>query len=96
MDDMTWRAAMDSEIFRNYAENELQRIQIEQQVKNASEDEEIINTVESFEKLEREIKASPDKLKVFRALQEKFASDEKYTASVKKSFVDAVMLLNLD
>lgn len=102
-DRMDWAAAMNSEVFRIYAENELQKIQSEQQTKKLAakcaletEDEDVINALESFEQFERQVKASPTKLRVFRALQEKFASDAEYTAGVKKSFVDAVMLLNLD
>lgn len=103
MDDMTWKAVMDSEVFRIYAENEAKNIQqqkitAELVAKQAAEtaDEDAIKVMEEFEQFERDIKASPNKLKVFQALQEKFASDPEYTSKVKKSFVDSVMLLNLD
>lgn len=103
VDDMDWAAAMDSEIFRLYASAETQRINNEklavlEQTKQAelTADDDVIEAMGSFEIMEREIKASPHKLKVFRALQEKFASDPDYTALTKKSFVDAVMFLDLE
>lgn len=82
--------AMNSEVFREYAKNEIAKIATE---KEAEED--LSASLEEFTKFQNEVLASPYKLKVFKALQEKFASDPEYTSKVKKVFVDAVMLLDL-
>lgn len=96
MIDMDWEAAMDSEIFRIYAKNELIKQAQETTKKLQVEPEDAEKILEAFVKFEQDIKTNPTKLKVFQALQNKFASDPEYTAKVKKSFVEAVMLLNLD
>lgn len=90
--DMDWAAAMDSEVFRTYAAAQLKQAQSQP----ASDEIDNLEVLEGFEKFEAEVRASPAKLKAFRLLQEKFANDPEYTDKVKKSFVDAVMLLNLD
>ena len=92
-DDMTWKAAISSEIFREYLKNELMKSASSEEV---SPEEEKDALIQEFEKFQEAVKASPNKVKVFKALQHKFATDPEYTAKVKKSFVDAVMLLDLD
>lgn len=98
MTDMDWKAAMSSEIFREYAKNEVTNMQtLAQQSqaaqKNIEEDE--FNALKEFEEFERSVRSSPKKMAVFRALQNKFAVDAEYTAKVKTSFVNAVMMLDL-
>lgn len=98
MVDMDWKAAMDSEVFREYARNEITRMRAEAQQKQeeaqqAEEDE--LNIMDKFKEFERQVRSSPKKLAVFKALQDKFATDADYAAKVKKSFVDAVMMLDL-
>lgn len=100
MVDMDWKAAMDSEVFREYAKNEIYKMQVKaqqvQQQQNVDNDEqEKLRTLEQFKALELEVRASPKKLAVFRALQNKFATDPEYTSRVKVSFVNAVMMLDL-
>lgn len=91
VDSTDWAAAMDSEIFRNYASAELAKMKVE-----ASPDEDNSEVLEQFEQFELDVRSSPQKLAVFRALQNKFATDPDYTSTVKTSFVNAVMMLNLD
>ena len=92
------KALMSSEIFCEYLKNELlkQAAETEQLKVQAEKDEE--NKLENLERLsdlENKIKSSPKKLAAFKALQYKFATDPDYTAKVKKSFVDSIMMLDL-
>jgi hypothetical protein len=89
---MDWKAAMSSEIFREYVKNEL--------IKEAeAKPEESVctdKTLKSFEKLEAHINKTPELKKAFKTLQRKFAADPEYTSKVDPSFVDGVMMLFLD
>lgn len=99
MVDMDWLAAMDSEIFREYAKNELVKMKAEaQQVADQAghSEEEEARVLEEFEEFEKAVRASPKKLATFRILKEKFTTDPDYTSKVKSDFVNAVMMLNLD
>jgi hypothetical protein len=94
-----WKAALSSEIFREYAKNELnsqaqKKIDDEQQIKQAEIDQLI--DLENIAKFEKEVKASPKKLKIIKAWQERFAIDPEYAAKVDKTVVDIVMALDLD
>jgi hypothetical protein len=95
MVDMDWKAAMNSEVFREYFQNEVARINREAQEKQQVTEEDELNVLEQFKEFERQIRSSPKKLAVFRALQNKLATDLEYAAKVKTSFVDAVMMLDL-
>lgn len=98
-DSMDLKAALSSEIFREYATNELARKAREERdaaAKQARAAEEELSQLEQFATMEMEIKESPKKLAAFKALQEKFASDPAYTAKVNPLFVQAVMMLKLD
>lgn len=86
MTNMDWKAAMDSEVFRIYAEQALNKVQPV---------DDPVQTLEAFKALEKEIRSTKHKKAIFMALQEKFASDPDYADKVQKSFVDAVMLLDL-
>lgn len=95
MTDMDWKAAMSSEVFREYFQNEVVRINREAQNKQQVTEEDELNVLEQFKEFERQIRSSPKKLTIFRALQNKLATDLEYAAKVKTSFVDAVMMLDL-
>jgi len=98
MADMDWKAAMDSEIFREYAKNEIAKMANEAQQKREEEknvEEDKLDILEKFKEFEHEVRSSPKKLAIFKVLQDKFAADADYTSKVKKSFVDAVMMLDL-
>jgi len=95
--DMDWKAAISSEIFREYLKTAIPNI------KKASEptepklsNEEEKEIYESFHKLQQEIRSSPSKLATFRAIKEKLIHDDEYRARTKVAFIDAVMLLDLD
>lgn len=99
MDDMDYKAAMNSEIFREYAKIEKSRMQKEAYEKEKAKELEAENDfkmMEQFAAMELEIKDSPKKLLAFKALKEKFATDQEYTKKVNPLFVQAVMMLNLD
>lgn len=98
MTDMNWKAAMDSEVFREYAKSEITRMKVEAEAEQAAkqnDEEDELNVLEQFKEFENQVKSSPKKTAVFKALQGKFATDAEYAAKVKKSFVDAVMMLDL-
>ena len=90
MNDMDHKALMSSEIFREYLKTQTKKI-----AKVTSNDEEQLNTLDDFRVFEREVRASPKKLAVFRALQQKFQHDPDYAAQVDSNFADAVMMLDL-
>lgn len=99
MSDTDWKAAMNSEVFRGFVVSELQRIQNEKLTKEAAEKEakeQEAETIEAFAAFERQVRESPEKLRAFRALKDRFATDADYKAKTNPLFVEAVMLLNLD
>lgn len=98
MMDMDWKAVMNSEVFREYFQGEVARMTREAQEKQKESEnieEDRSNVLEQFKEFERQIRSSPKKLAVFRALQNKLATDLDYASKVKTSFVDAVMMLDL-
>lgn len=100
MSDMDWKAAMNSEIFREYAAIELQKQAAQKQAESLKvdhlDDDTTSELMEQFKQLEAEVSASPLKKKAFRALQLKFASDPVYTDKVDPLFVEAVMMMDLE
>jgi len=98
-DDMDWKAAMSSEIFREFAAQELKKRASEKAKEKdleAAEIEDELDTLEQFASLEFKIKDSPKQLRAFRELQSKFQTDPEYTAKTDPLFVKAVLMLNLD
>lgn len=87
-----WDAAMSSEIFREYAKNEM--------VKEAySKPEPVVNEQEvmsDFQEFERKVRETPQLRVAFKQLQNKFASDPSYRNRANPRFVEGVMLLNLN
>jgi hypothetical protein len=92
---MNWKAAMNSEVFREYAQMEIQKMALEQQSGKNNVEEDELNVLEGFKEFEKQVRSSPKKLSIFRALQNKFATDLDYAAKTKASFVEAVMMLDL-
>jgi hypothetical protein len=92
MSDMTLQALMDSEVFRNFASEEIKK----EQIKVEAEKKSLENVLSEFETFELRVKQSPEQLKVFQSLQKRFASDQTYTETIDPKFVEAVMLLDLD
>ena len=85
--DMDKLALDSSEVFQEYL-----AIQNKNDLKNQVNKDEVLI---SFAEFEESVKKDPKKLKVFRALQDKFANDLEYREKVNPSFVDGVMMLNL-
>lgn len=92
MSNMDWKAAMSSEIFREYVQNEL--------IKEANtpppapiNEAQVLNELEEFQ---TKVRNDPYLRKAFRALKEKFASDPSYRSKVDVKFLQGVMLLDLD
>lgn len=91
MDDMNWKSAMSSEIFREYVQNELAK-----EASQPSPQAELEDSFKLFQQVEAQIKQSPKAKQAYKVLQQKFATDDNYRMKTNKSFVDAVMMLNLD
>lgn len=95
---MDWKAAMDSEVFREYARSEIakqMKLAVQQEQQKIDDEDDKLNILDKFKEFERQVRSSPKKMAIFKALQDKFATDVDYTSRVKKSFVDAVMMLDL-
>lgn len=83
---MDWQAAMSSEIFREFAKNEIKKI---------AEDES--DAFSQFEAFQEEIKSSPAKKEAFLKLQKEFIRNpEGQDPLFDPSFVEAVLLLDLE
>ena len=95
--DMDWKAALSSEIFREYLKAAVPTMQNkEAAIEPTLSVEEEAKALADFEKFQADIKSSPKKLAVFRSLREKIISDDDYRSRTKKAFVDAVLLLDLE
>ena len=100
MDHMDWKAATDSEIFREFAKNELlKEAKAEEQDKlakaNEPGNEELIR---QFYALEEKVNGSPKLLASFRAFKSKIMSDFAYLKKAEASnklLVEAVMMMDL-
>lgn len=91
MNQEDWKAALSSEVFREYVKTEIDRMNTKRAEVSSKED-----VLLQFAELEEMIKSSPGKLRVFRELKQKFASDPVYAAQADSNLVEAVMLLDLD
>lgn len=90
-DKMDWAAAMSSEVFRTYAQNELlKETQITTDSVSASD------AMDNFEGLQKRVSASPKLRGAFKKLQQLFTSNPEYTAKVDPNFVEGVLLLNVE
>lgn len=91
VDAQDWKAAISSEVFREYLKNELTK---EAQMANVpSIDSDAI--VEQFHNFQAQVNQDPKLLKAFQVLQKKFAQDEVYRNKTNPIFVEAVMMLEL-
>ena len=89
--DMDWKAAMSSEIFREYCKIELQKEAQAPQVAQVKEEE----VLEDFDKFQNMVNSNPQMKLAFKELKEKFSSDLEYRDGVDPNFVNGVMLLDL-
>ena len=87
-----WAALMSSEVFREYYSSALSK------EAQAVHEETLLKRqiFEKFQDLQKQINASPELKEAFKALQEKFATDEEYTKQVDPKFVAGVLTLKLD
>ena len=67
----------------------------QQEQQKVEDEEDKSDILDKFKEFERQVRSSPKKMAIFKALQDKFATDADYASTVKKSFVDAVMMLDL-
>ncbi len=95
MDDMNWRSAMDSEIFRGYLAAELQKQAANKKTAEQIADEEL-NVLSQFDEFQLKVNSSKKQKAVFKHLQEVFQTNEKYASTVDPKFVELVLLLNID
>ena len=92
MSDMNWKAAMSSEIFREYLKNELAKEASMPSIPKLNEDQ-VLNELEEFQ---TKVKNDPYLKSAFLKLQQKFATDPVYRSKTNAKFVEGVMLLDLD
>lgn len=89
---MDWKAAMSSEIFREYVKSEL--------IKEAHEvQEEVIDKSKifnNFKEFEKRVNNDP-KLKIaFSLLKKKLANDPEYRKKVHPDFINGIQMLFID
>ena len=95
MDDMSWKACLNSEVFCNYIAAE--EVKAKKNIKTAEdvalENLEILNDFEDFQvKVNSSIKLKD----TFKKLQQLFLTNEKYASTVDPLFVESVLLLKID
>jgi len=100
-DDMTWKAAISSEIFREYVSNELKREALEKSSeakfdKIELEAKESENAFEEFDNFEREVLASPFLKNKFKKVKEYLIKNPDVISKVDSNFVNGVMMLNFE
>ena len=95
MDEMDWKSALSSEVFRGYLAAELAKQKAN--VKTAEQIElENAAAINDFEEFQNKVNASSKLKETFKKLQYLFQTNEKYAATVNQSFVAGVLLLNID
>lgn len=95
MDSTDWKAAISSEVFRNYATAELQK----EAANEKTDEEELDIKLQAFEDLDKfqaKVNASPILKAAFKKMQDTFIKDPEYTSKVSPSFVEGVMMLQLE
>lgn len=95
MDDMTWKSAMNSDIFRSYVQQE--QIKAQANIKTAEQiEQENLDIINNFEQFQDKVNSSLKLKYNFQKLQQLFLTNEKYASTVDPLFVEAVLLLKLD
>jgi len=93
---MDWKAVMSSEVFREYVKNELRKDAQTVESKREMTENEEAQVYSDFIKFQEQVNKDPQLKQAFKLFQEKFANDPEYRSQVNPSFVDGVMLLDLD
>lgn len=95
MSDMDHKSLMSSEVFREYAGNELRKDAANKKtVEQIAQDS--LDVLNSFDDLQLKINSSKKQKAIFKNLQNLFQTNEKYAATVDPGFVELVLLLNID
>lgn len=101
MDDMTWKAAMDSEIFREFVKNEASKVRseliaqkkIENKLAELKDDEP--NYYDMLDQLESTIRANPALFEHFKQAR-KALQDPEIIKTADPDFIKGMMMLDLD
>ncbi len=101
VDDQDWKAAISSEVFRNYVMAELQKEAVEEANKETPEQKlerdtvEMDNALTAMDKFESQIKRSPQLLARFKAAKEALLANPELLNKVDPNFVQGIMMLDL-
>ncbi len=96
MDYMDWKAAMSSEIFREYVKIEMEKERIKKEAKVEEIDKDAI--LKQFFEVEKMIISNPQIKTAFKTLRDQLMAHPEYIESKKidKKFAEAIMLFDLD
>ena len=86
-----WNAIMSSDVFQEYLRNELKKEANQQPTSDLKLD----SILESFAEFEKKVNENPKLKRAFAKWQEVFSNNMDYRDKVDPSFVDAVMMLNI-
>lgn len=91
-----WAAAMDSEVFRSYLSIEMKKKAREEELKKKEQQYAEKNAVSNFEEFQNKVNASKELKETFKKIKEAFLSNPESKKGVDPSFVNGVMLLNIE
>lgn len=89
---MDSQALFGSEVFRELAQQELQREAAEKR----HEEEIEKKALDNFTEFQKKVNASPQLKQQFKTLQGRFINEPEYAATIDEAFVRGVLLLNLE
>ena len=102
MDDQDWRAAMSSEIFREFvaaelrkeafAKTESERVNAQKAEQELTEKERVLEAMDVFEE---KLKQSPELLAKFKTAKQTLLSNPQLIEKVDSNFVNGLMMLDL-
>lgn len=95
MSDMDYKAAMNSEVFRELAAAELKKQAATKKTAEQIEQQEL-DALKAFDDFQLKVNASKKQKKIFKDLQTLFQTNEKFASTVDPKFVELVLLLNID
>ena len=87
-----WSAALSSEVFRIFAENELRKDAEKEEIVKKSE----ANIVDAFEQFQKSVNASPKLRGIFKKLQHDFMTNPDVVSKTDPKFVEGVLLLDIE
>jgi len=102
VDEQTWRACMDSEIFCNYLAGEINKEAradiIKEQERIAAFEariDEETKAAKAFDELNEKIKSNPELLNYYRRVKSALINDPELKKSTDSVFVESIMMLDL-